>query len=41
VMRDIEAGGTVGGSPAMPTTVWHRQSAILGQMARKRGREKG
>ncbi len=38
VMRDIEAGGTVGGSPAVPMTEWLRQSAILGQMARKKGR---
>ncbi|HVI53021.1 MAG TPA: UDP-3-O-(3-hydroxymyristoyl)glucosamine N-acyltransferase [Candidatus Sulfotelmatobacter sp.] len=38
VMRDIEAGGTVGGSPAVPMTDWLRQSAVLGQMARKKGR---
>jgi len=38
VMRDIEAGGTVGGSPAVPMTDWLRQSAVLGQLARKKGR---
>lgn len=38
VMRDIEPGGTVGGSPAVPMTEWLRQSAALGQLARKKGR---
>lgn len=38
VMRDIEAGGTVGGAPAVPMTEWLRQSAVLGQLARKKGR---
>ncbi|MDR3436693.1 UDP-3-O-(3-hydroxymyristoyl)glucosamine N-acyltransferase [Telmatospirillum sp.] len=38
VMRDIEAGGTVGGSPALPMTEWLKQSAMLGQMARNKGR---
>jgi UDP-3-O-[3-hydroxymyristoyl] glucosamine N-acyltransferase len=38
VMRNIEAGHTVGGSPAVPMTEWLRQSAVLGQLARKKGR---
>ncbi len=38
VMRDIEAGGTVGGSPAVPMSEWLRQAAALGKMARKKGR---
>lgn len=38
VMRDIPAGGTVGGSPAVPMTEWLRQSAVLGHLARKKGR---
>lgn len=38
VMRDIAPGGTVGGSPAVPMTEWLRYSAILGQLARKKGR---
>ena len=38
VMRNIEAGNTVGGSPAVPMTEWLRQSAVLGQLARKKGR---
>jgi UDP-3-O-[3-hydroxymyristoyl] glucosamine N-acyltransferase len=38
VMRDIDAGGTVGGSPAVPMTEWLRQAAVLGQLARKKGR---
>ncbi len=38
VMRDVEDGQTVGGSPAVPMTEWLRQSAVLGQLARKKGR---
>ncbi len=38
VMRDIQPGQTVGGSPAVPMSEWLRQSAILGQMARKKGK---
>lgn len=41
VMRDIEAGGQVGGSPAVPFKDWLRQSAILGQLARNKGPLKG
>lgn len=38
VMRNIEKGQTVGGAPAVPMTEWLRQSAVLGQLARKKGR---
>lgn len=38
VMRDIEAGHTVGGTPAVPMTEWLRQVATLKQLLRKRGR---
>ncbi|PKU25788.1 UDP-3-O-(3-hydroxymyristoyl)glucosamine N-acyltransferase [Telmatospirillum siberiense] len=38
VMRDIEKGQTVGGAPAVPMTEWLRQCAVLGQLARKKGR---
>lgn len=38
VMRDVEDGQTVGGSPAVPMTEWLRQSAVLGQLARKKSR---
>ncbi len=38
VMRDIPAGETVGGSPAVPITQWLRQSAELARLVRKKGR---
>ncbi len=38
VTRDVEAGRTIGGSPAISMTEWLRQSALLGQLARKKGR---
>ncbi len=38
VMRDIPAGETVGGSPAVPITQWLRQSAELSRLGRKKGR---
>lgn len=38
VMRDVAAGETVGGSPAVPMLQWLRQSVALGQMAQKKGR---
>ena len=38
VMRDIPAGETVGGSPAVPITQWLRQSAELSRLVRKKGR---
>ncbi len=38
VMRDVAPGETVGGSPAVSMTQWLRQSAVLGQLTRKKGR---
>jgi UDP-3-O-[3-hydroxymyristoyl] glucosamine N-acyltransferase len=38
VMRDIVAGDTVGGSPAVPMTQWLRQAAELGRLTQKKGR---
>jgi len=38
VMRDIPAGETVGGSPAVPITQWLRQSAEISRLVRKKGR---
>lgn len=38
VMRDIEAGDTVGGSPAVPMADWLRQSAALSRLVRGKGR---
>jgi UDP-3-O-[3-hydroxymyristoyl] glucosamine N-acyltransferase len=38
VMRDIEAGETVGGSPAVAMTQWLRQVAALGRLVRRKGR---
>jgi len=29
VMRDVDAGGRVGGYPAIPVQQWHRQTAGL------------
>ena len=37
VMRDVPAGETVGGSPAVPMAEWLRQSALLGKMGRRKG----
>jgi len=36
-MRDIERGGEVGGSPAVPIRQWHRQALALTRLARKKG----
>jgi UDP-3-O-[3-hydroxymyristoyl] glucosamine N-acyltransferase len=36
VMRDIEAGGQVGGSPAVAFKDWLKQSALLGQLAKNK-----
>lgn len=37
VMRDASPGETLGGSPAVPVRQWHRQTAALARMARKKG----
>ena len=37
VHRDIPAGQTVGGYPALPVGEWRRQVAMLKQLARKKG----
>ena len=34
VIRDIEPGGTYGGTPAVPIRQWHRQTAHLARLAR-------
>lgn len=36
VMKDIEAGATVAGSPAVPVNSWHRQNVMLSKLATKR-----
>jgi UDP-3-O-[3-hydroxymyristoyl] glucosamine N-acyltransferase len=38
IIRDVEAGVTMGGSPAVPMIEWLRQTAELGRMVRKKGR---
>jgi UDP-3-O-[3-hydroxymyristoyl] glucosamine N-acyltransferase len=37
VTRDVAAGETVGGYPAMPVREWHRQTVALAKLARKKG----
>jgi UDP-3-O-[3-hydroxymyristoyl] glucosamine N-acyltransferase len=39
LMRDVEAGVTVAGAPALPITSWMRQVAILQRLARKKDGE--
>ena len=39
VMRDVAAGETVAGYPAMPVRQWHRQSAALAKLAQKKSDE--
>jgi UDP-3-O-[3-hydroxymyristoyl] glucosamine N-acyltransferase len=38
VTRNVAAGATVGGSPAVPMTDWLRQAVVLGQLVHKKGR---
>ncbi|HEY2660706.1 MAG TPA: UDP-3-O-(3-hydroxymyristoyl)glucosamine N-acyltransferase [Caulobacteraceae bacterium] len=40
VMRDIPAGETWGGTPAVPSRQWLRQVAALGRLAKDRGRDR-
>jgi UDP-3-O-[3-hydroxymyristoyl] glucosamine N-acyltransferase len=37
VARDVEPGGVMGGSPAVPVRQWHRQSAVLARLAKEKG----
>lgn len=39
VMRDMEAGGRYGGTPAMPVKQWLRQVAMLDKMTKRKGRK--
>jgi len=38
VMRDVAAGATVAGAPAVPSSEWWRQVAVLGRLARHKER---
>lgn len=38
VMRDIDAGAKVGGSPAKPFTEWLRASAMMDKMVKRKGK---
>ncbi len=38
VMRDVESGAAVGGSPAAPVREWLRGVAVVERLARKKGR---
>ena len=40
VVKDIEPGATMGGTPAVPIRQWHRQSAILARMAKSKATPK-
>lgn len=37
VMRNVPPGAKMGGSPALPVLEWHRQTAALGRLAKKKG----
>lgn len=39
IMRDVPAGATMGGSPAVPMKEWMRQTAMLARLVRKKGSE--
>ena len=38
VMRDVDPGGTVGGSPAKPMRKWLKEVAVLERLVKKKGR---
>ena len=40
VVKDIEPGATMGGTPAVPIRQWHRQSAVLARMAKSKATPK-
>jgi UDP-3-O-[3-hydroxymyristoyl] glucosamine N-acyltransferase len=37
VLHDVGAGQSVGGTPAVPVTMWARQVAVLRRLAKKKG----
>ena len=37
VMRDIDPGQAVGGTPAVPIRDWHRQSIVIDRLVKKKG----
>jgi len=39
VMRDIEGGGTVAGSPSIPVRDWHRQTVALRKLIEREGKK--
>lgn len=41
VMSDVPAGATYGGSPAIPTRDWHRQTVAISKMAKKKDDSEG
>jgi UDP-3-O-[3-hydroxymyristoyl] glucosamine N-acyltransferase len=40
LMRDVAAGETVAGSPAMPVRDWHKQTILLQRLINENGKEK-
>jgi UDP-3-O-[3-hydroxymyristoyl] glucosamine N-acyltransferase len=36
VARDVPAGATVAGSPAVPIIQWHRQTAVLARLVKRK-----